>query len=99
MVAREKTLRQSRKSSPKIDVLPQAIIQVHETVKLWATELLSRVQEYLGSYLADYVKTKRSNRVRVRPMTKAELEMLYDQRRRERELRAGAPTNSQRIED
>jgi len=78
------------RSSPRLDILPQAIIRVHETVKLWAAELLSRVQEYLTVYLADYIKSKRAKRIRVRPFTKTELEMLYEQLRRERELRAGA---------
>jgi hypothetical protein len=73
----------------KIDVLPAILIRAHDTVKMWATELLSRVQEYVGYYLARHVQTKRIRGVRVRPFTRAELELLYDQLRRERELRAG----------
>lgn len=78
------------RDSPKIDVLPQAIIRVHETVKLWATELLSRVQEYLSYYLAQYIKSTKVRRIKVRPLTKTELEMIYEQLRRERELRSGS---------
>jgi hypothetical protein len=77
------------RDTPRLDVLPQAIIRVHETVKLWATELLSRVQEYLSYYLAQYIKSKRVKRIKVRPLTRTELELLYQQLRQEREIRAG----------
>ncbi len=77
-----------------LDVLPKILIDAHDTVKLWAADLMSRVQEYVGYYLARYVKTKRAKGARIRPFTRAELELLYAQLRRERELRAGssAPT-------
>lgn len=79
---------------PKIDVLPLPIIRVHDTVKLWATELLSRVQEFLSFYLARHVKSKQFRGVKVRPFTRAELELLYEQLRRERDrLSGGAPQN------
>lgn len=74
----------------KLDVLPALIIKVHDTVKIWATELLSRVQEYIGYHLSRYIRQKSFQGIRVRPFTKAELELLYQQLRRERELRAGA---------
>src|SRR5262249_48607636 len=32
----------------KIDILPSLLIRVHETVKVWATELAARVNEYIG---------------------------------------------------
>ncbi len=86
------------RDTPKIDVLPQAIIRVHDTVKLWATELLSRVQEYLSYYLAEYIKSKKVRRIKVRPLTRTELELLYEQLRRERELRAGSRDQS-RLQD
>jgi hypothetical protein len=73
----------------KIDVLPKLLIRVRDTVKLWAAELLSRTQEFVGYYLARHVKAKSFRGVRVRPFSRAELEMLYSQLRRERELRAG----------
>jgi len=85
-VSAEHTMFQSR---AKIDVLPKLLIRVHDTVKLWAAELLSRTQEFVGYYLARYVKTKSFRGVRVRPFSKAELETLYSQLKRERELRAG----------
>jgi hypothetical protein len=59
-------------------------------VKIWAAELLSRVQEFIGYYLARYVKTKKFRGIKVRPFTRAELELLYSQLKRERELQAGA---------
>jgi hypothetical protein len=82
----------------KIDVLPVPIIRVHDTVKLWAAELLSRVQEFLTFYLARYIKSKRGRRVKIRPFTKAELELLYVQLKQERELRAGGDQGPQ-LED
>jgi hypothetical protein len=77
------------RDAPKLDVLPTPIIRVHDTVKQWAAELLSRVQEHLSSYLSRYVKSKQVRRVKVRPFTRAELEMLYEQLKQERELRSG----------
>lgn len=73
----------------KLDVLPALIVKVHDTVKMWATELLSRVQEYIGYHLSRYVQQKSFRGVKVRPFTRAELEFLYQQLRRERDLRAG----------
>lgn len=83
----------------QLDVLPGLIIRAHDTVKHWAAELLSRVQEYIGYYLARYVKTKRFRGIKVRPFTRDELELLYSQLRRERELQAGAPTRPQQLDN
>jgi hypothetical protein len=74
----------------KLDVLPTIVIRAHDTVKLWATELLSRVEEFVTYYLARYVKSKKIRGVRVRPFTKMEFELLYAQLRADREQRAGA---------
>jgi hypothetical protein len=95
-VAAEHTLFGSR---AKLDVLPALLIKVHDTVKHWAAELLSRVQEYVGYHLARYVKTKRIRGVRVRPFQREELEMLYAQLRQEREFQAGAPERPNLRED
>ena len=76
----------------KLDVLPTIIIRAHDTVKLWARELLSRVEEFVTFYLARYVKTKKVRGVRVRPFTKVELELLYSQLRAERQQHAGGPS-------
>jgi len=77
------------RSDAAIDVLPRLSIRAHDTVKLWAADLLARVQEYVGSYLARYVNTKKFRGVKVRPFTRDELKILYDQLKRERELQAG----------
>ncbi len=82
------------RTTPKLDVLPMPIIRVHDTVKLWAAELLSRVQEYLSFYLSRYVKSKQVRRIKVRPFTRTELEMLYSQLKQERDSRAGATGSS-----
>jgi len=75
---------------PKLDVLPRLLIKAHDTVKIWAAELLGRVQEYVGYQLARYTKTKRMRGIQVRPFTRAELEALYAELRKERERQAGA---------
>jgi Fe2+ or Zn2+ uptake regulation protein len=86
-------------SAAKVDVLPSLLIQAHDTVKLWAAELLSRVQEYIGYYLARYVNAKKSRGIRVRPFTRDELKFLYSQLRMERELKAGASDPSSKLDD
>ncbi len=82
----------------KLDVLPSLLIKVHDTVKHWAAELLSRVQEYVGFHLARYVKSKRLRGVKVRPFTREELELLYAQLRQEREFHAGSSQDSRVLE-
>lgn len=74
----------------KLDVLPSLLTRVHETVKVWAEDLLSRVQEYVGYYIARYVQSKRLRGIGVRPFTREELELLYKSLKRERDARAGA---------
>lgn len=78
----------------KMDVLPSMIIRVHDTVKHWSAELMSRVQEYIGFYLSRYAQGKKIQGIKVRPFTKQELELLYAELRRERELRAGGGDES-----
>jgi hypothetical protein len=75
----------------KLDVLPRLLIKAHDTVKIWAAELLGRVQEYVGYHLAQYTKSKKARGVQVRPFNRQELEALYEQLRSERERAAGAP--------
>jgi hypothetical protein len=82
------------RSDAKIDILPGLLIRAHDTVKIWATELLSRVQEFIGYYLARYVKAKRFRGIKVRPFTRDELELLYSQLKQERDLQAGAPSTA-----
>lgn len=83
----------------KIDILPSLLIRVHDTVKLWATELLSRVQEFVGFYLARHVRAKRFRGIKVRPFTRDELKLLYSQLKRERELQAGGSGSSTMLDE
>ncbi len=85
-------------SRAKLDVLPSILIRAHDTVKLWATELLSRVQEYIGYFLSRYVKSKRHRGIKVRPFTGEELKLLYEQLREEREQQAGARGEDRMLE-
>lgn len=76
-------------SRHRIDVLPRLLIEVHYTVKVWASELLSRVQEYIGYHLSRYVKGGRARGIRVRPFRRSELEDLKHQLTEERKRQAG----------
>jgi hypothetical protein len=82
-------------SAAKLDVLPKLLIQVHDTVKHWAADLVSRVQEFVGFYLARYVKSKKLRGIKVRPFTRQELEFLYAELRSERDRLAGEPRRNQ----
>ena len=82
----------------KLDVLPRLLIKAHDTVKIWAAELLGRVQEYVGYQLARYTKTKRMRGIQVRPFTRAELEALYAELRKERERQAGEDQRGDRAD-
>ncbi len=74
----------------KLDVLPELLVRAHDTVKHWAADLLSRVQEYIGYYLSRYVKTKGLRGIKVRPFTAAELKVLYSTLKQERDAQAGS---------
>ena len=73
-----------------VEVLPALLIRVHETVKLWAQELMSRIQEYVGGVLSRYVRTKQMRNLRVRPFTRAELKLLLEELKAERKRLAGS---------
>jgi hypothetical protein len=72
-----------------VEVLPALLVRVHETVKIWAQELMSRVQEYVGTVLSRYVQTKRMRNLRVRPFSRAELQVLLEELKRDRKTSAG----------
>jgi hypothetical protein len=76
-------------SKAKLDVLPSLLTRVHDTVKHWANDLLSRVQEYVGFYVARYVNAKRLRGLTIRPWHRSEFSLLYDTLRREREAHSG----------
>lgn len=75
----------------KLDVLPSLLIKTHDTVKVWATDLLSRVQEYVGFYIARYVGMKKLKGLTIRPFKKSEFQLLYNTLKRERDDHAGGP--------
>jgi hypothetical protein len=56
---------------------------------------MSRVQEYVGNVLSRYVKVKQMRNLRVRPFTRAELQILLEELKQKRqELSGGEPTGS-----
>jgi hypothetical protein len=73
-----------------VEVLPVLLVRVHDTVKIWAEELMARVQEYVGTVLSRYVALKRIRGVRVRPFRREELRMLLEDLERNRKRLAGA---------
>jgi hypothetical protein len=72
-----------------VEVLPTLLTRVHETVKIWAQELMSRVQEYVGNVLSKYVKGKQMRNLRVRPFSRAELKVLLGELKQKRKELAG----------
>jgi hypothetical protein len=71
-----------------IDILPKLLIEAHYTVKVWATELQSRVHEYVGYHLSRYLKgTPRA--IRIRPWKRQEIEAWLTQMTDERRKEAG----------
>jgi len=73
----------------KIDILPSLLIRVHETVKIWADELRSRVNEYIGYYISNRAKSEVRRGIRMRPWTASELKNFAKQLQAERNLQAG----------
>jgi len=76
-------------SVPKLDILPRILLKAHDTVKIWAAELMGRVQEYVGYHLTRHGRARRIREVRIRPFTRPELKALYEDLRRQREQSAG----------
>jgi hypothetical protein len=64
----------ARHDSP---ILPELVARAHDTVKIWAKELLIRLDEYLAEIIGRHIPTRRSRGIRVRPFTKAELQTLH----------------------
>lgn len=79
-------------SPSKIDVLPTLLIQAHDTVKTWATVLLSRVQEYIGVQLSKVNQEWKFKGLRVRKWTVKELEQWVSQMQQTRNIEAGTAT-------
>jgi hypothetical protein len=78
------------KNKSFVEVLPALLIRVHDTVKIWAEELMMRVQEYVGNVLSQYVRAKKVRGVKVRPFRREELKMLLDDLETNRKRSAGA---------
>ena len=73
-----------------IDVLPRLLVDVHYTVKVWASELQSRVREYIAFHLGRYLQGRNPKGVRVRQWKPAELKAWATQMSDERRRQAGS---------
>ena len=62
---------------------------MHYTVKIWASELQSRVQEYIGYHMSRYLKVGAMKGVRIRLWKRAELQAWVTQMTEERRRQAG----------
>jgi hypothetical protein len=80
-----------------LEVLPSIITRAHDTVKIWAQELLSRVDEYLSTILTQAISAKKARGVRIRPFTKEEFRLLHEALKNER-LRMAGSSESQELE-
>jgi hypothetical protein len=80
-----------------LEVLPSIITRAHDTVKIWAQELLSRVDEYLSAILTRAISAKKARGVRIRPFTKEEFRLLHEALKNER-LRMAGSSESQELE-
>lgn len=72
----------------KLDILPVLLIRVHDTVKLWATELLARVQEYIGYQISSYTHTGVRG-IRVRQWRRPDLQRWVERMQLDRNRQAG----------
>jgi hypothetical protein len=72
-----------------IDIVPRLLAEVHYTVKIWAAELQSRVQEYIGYHMSRYIKGGGHRGIRIRPWRRAELQAWITQMTEERRRQAG----------
>jgi hypothetical protein len=73
-----------------LDVLPNIIIRVHETVKDWAGELLARVSEFIGYKLREHRISSSNRAIRLRKMSRMEFQAWVHQMHSERERAAGS---------
>jgi len=80
-----------------LEVLPALVSRAHDTVKIWAQELLSRVDEYLSAILTRVISAKRARGVRIRPFTKEEFRLLHEALKQER-LRLVGSSESEELD-
>lgn len=82
-----------------LEVLPQLVIRTHDTVKIWARELLNRVDEYLAAIIGRHIRSKRTRGIRVRPFTKDEFKILLQTLEEERKRLGGGGTSRASLSD
>jgi hypothetical protein len=61
-------------NEPKLDVLPRICIEVHNTVKIWAADILNRAKEYAAEHLSRFHRLHRLRGVGVSKWRKKQLE-------------------------
>jgi hypothetical protein len=73
-----------------LEVIPELVARAHDTVKIWARELLARLDEYLAAIIGRHIQSKRTRGIRVRPFTKDEFRLLHQSLEQERKRLGGA---------
>jgi NAD(P)-dependent dehydrogenase (short-subunit alcohol dehydrogenase family) len=82
------------RDSSTLEVLPEIVARAHDTVKMWAKELLNRVDEYLAAIIGRHIQTKRTRGIRVRPFTKDEFKILHQTLEEERRRIGGGSSSN-----
>lgn len=82
-----------------LEVLPELVARAHDTVKMWARELLNRVDEYLAAIIGRHMQSKRTRGIRVRPFTKDEFKLLLQTLEQERKRLGGGDSSRRSLGD
>jgi hypothetical protein len=87
------------RDSSTLEVLPELVARAHDTVKMWARELLNRVDEYLAAIIGRHMQSKRTRGIRVRPFTKDEFKILLQTLEQERKRLGGGSSPRPSLND
>jgi hypothetical protein len=85
------------RDSSTLEVIPELVARAHDTVKIWARELLARLDEYLAAIIGRHIQSKRTRGIRVRPFTKDEFRLLHQSLEQERKRLGGANPSRQSL--
>lgn len=85
------------RDSSTLEVIPELVARAHDTVKIWARELLARLDEYLAAIIGRHIRNKRTRGIRVRPFTKDEFRLLHQSLEQERKRLGGANPSRQSL--
>lgn len=79
-------------SQPRLDILPRICIDAHSTVKIWAADILARVQEFAAYHLSQFHRIQGVRKARIGRWGRRQLEAWIDSMVEERNQQAGGTT-------